>query len=301
MIKAIQQTGWKALQWGSQTHHNRILSCGFLIGICYLIRWLGLAWEILIQGDELLFLSMGLLAYSGSTAWQQRTILATFRATQEEAFVGHFLILGGITAFIILSSSRSLLTLAWDVTLFGMIYSHWGIACLRKYPIALLTLFLGFYPSLSFLTIAIWQVLTPHNLLENAMAWMGGIMLRAMGQPAIAEGPFLSLPTGSVEIKPGCSGLRMAIVIALGGLLLGLFLKQRRRTILWCMLSGIVLALFLNVPRLVLMALAVAYWGKESFEFWHGPWGGQIFSAIVFTTHYYITMGLFDKKSNTQI
>ena len=301
MIKAIQQTGWKALQWGSQTNHHRILSCGFLVGIGYLIQWLGSVWEILIAGDELLFLSLGLLAYASSIAWQQRTTLSTLRATQEEAFVGHLLILGGMAAFIVLSSSRSLLTLAWDVTLFGMIYSHWGIACLKKYPIALLTLFLGFYPSLSFLTIAIWQVLTPHNLLENAMAWMGGIMLRFMGQPAISEGPFLSLPTGSIEIKPGCSGLRMAVTIAFGSLLLGLFLKQRRRTILGCMAIGIALALAFNVPRLVLMAMAVAYWGKDSFEFWHGPWGGQLFSTIVFTIYYYITMGLFDKKSNPRI
>ena len=301
MIKAIQQTGWKVFHWVFQTNHNRILSCGFWVGICYLIRWLGLAWEILIQGDELLFLSLGLLAYAGSIAWQQRTTLATFRATSEEAFVGHLLILGGMTAFIVLSSSRSLLALTWDVTLFGMIYSHWGIACLRKYPIALLTLFLGFYPSLSFLTVAIWQVLTPHNLLENAMAWMGGIMLRAMGESAVSEGPFLSLPTGSIEIRTGCNGLRMAVTIALGSLLLGLFLKQRRRTILCCMAIGITLALAFNVPRLVLMALAVAYWGKESFEFWHGPWGGQVFSAIVFTTYYYITVGLFDKKSNPHI
>ena len=300
MIKAIQQTGWKALHWGSQTNHNRILSCGFLVGICYLIRWLGSAWAILIQGDELLFLSLGLLAYGGSTAWQQRTTLSTLRATQEEAFVGHSLILGGMTAFIVLNSSRSLLTLAWDVTLFGMIYSHWGIACLRKYPIALLTLFLGFYPSLSFLTSTTWQVLTPHNLLENAMARMGCIMLRAMGEPATYEGPFLSLPTGSIEIKTGCNGLRMAVTIALGSLLLGLFLKQRRRTILYCMAIGIALALAFNVPRLALMALAVAYWGKDSFDFWHGPWGGQIFSAIVFTIYYYITVGLLDKKSNPQ-
>ena len=301
MIKEIQQAGWKALYWGSQTNHNRILSCGFLVGICYLIRWLGMAWEILIQGDELLFLSLGLLAYAGNTAWQQRITLSTLRATSEEAFVGHLLVLGGMTAFIVLSSSRSLLTLTWDVTLFGMIYSHWGVACLRKYPIALLTLFLGFYPSLSFLTIAIWQVLTPHNWLENAMAWMSGILLRAMGQPAISEGPFLSLPTGSIEIKPGCSGLKMAVTIAFGSLLLGLFLKQRRRTILCCMAIGIALALVFNVPRLVLMAMAVVYWGKDSFEFWHGPWGGQIFSAIVFTIYYYITMGLFDKESNPQI
>ena len=44
------------------------------------------------------------------------------------------------------------------------------------------------------------------------------------------------------------------------------------------MTIGIVLALAFNVPRIVLMTLAVVYWGKDAFEFWHGAWGGQIFS-----------------------
>ena len=290
MIKAIYQTGWKAIQWISQTNHHRILACGFFVGIYYLTRWLGLVWDILIVGDELLFLSLGLLAYAGSIAWQQRTTLATFRATQEEAFVGHSLIFGGMGAFVVLSSSRSLLTLALDVTLIGMIYSHWGIDSLRRYPIAILSLLLGFYPSLSFLTSAIWDILTPPNLLENAMASMGGLTLRAMGESAVVQGPFLSLPTGAIEVKLGCSGFRMAVTIAGGGFLLGIFLKQRRSTILYWMTIGIVLALAFNVPRIVLMTLAVVYWGKDAFEFWHGAWGGQIFSAIVMTTYYQIIM-----------
>ena len=56
------------------------------------------------------------------------------------------------------------------------------------------------------------------------------------------------------------------------------------------MTIGIVLALAFNVPRIVLMTLAVVYWGKDAFEFWYGAWGGQIFSAIVMTTYYQIIM-----------
>ena len=82
----------------------------------------------------------------------------------------------------------------------------------------------------------------------------------------------------------------MAVTIGGGGFLLGIFLKQRRSTILCWMTIGIVLALAFNVPRIVLMTLAVVYWGKDAFEFWHGAWGGQIFSAIVMTTYYQIIM-----------
>jgi exosortase/archaeosortase family protein len=57
---------------------------------------------------------------------------------------------------------------------------------------------------------------------------------------------------------------------------------------------GWTVAMVLNVPRIMLLAIASVYWGEHSFEFWHGPIGGQMFSAVMFTVYYYIAMWLVD-------
>jgi len=59
----------------------------------------------------------------------------------------------------------------------------------------------------------------------------------------------------------------------------------------------VVLALIFNVPRIMLLAIAAVYWGETSFKFWHGPWGGQMFSGVLFTVYYYAVMGLANRTT----
>ena len=84
----------------------------------------------------------------------------------------------------------------------------------------------------------------------------------------------------------------MATIIAVASLVLGLFLKQSLPKVALMTTLGVILALLANIPRIMLMAMAEAYWGKASFEFWHGFWGGQIFSSILFTIYYYVVMAV---------
>jgi exosortase len=294
----ISQNSLGFIRLGFQTTHNRILCCGLLVGFCYLPVWLRILWVGMTDGKDIVFLNLGFISYTLYTFWQQRQQLTQLSATEEERFVGHLLVLGGTVAFFLCgTSSSSLQALIWVMVLVGMAYSSWGIGGFRNYPLPISLLLLSMYADFNFLSYRIWELLTPPKFLDSIMAWLGSLALRVIGQPAVAQGPFLSLPAGAVEVAPGCNGFTMALTIAGASFLMGLFMKQSRLTILRWMVIGVVLALIFNVPRIVILTFASVYWGKASFDFWHGPWGGQIFSSVLFTVYYYMIMGSLNQRS----
>jgi exosortase/archaeosortase family protein len=63
---------------------------------------------------------------------------------------------------------------------------------------------------------------------------------------------------------------------------------------------GVVASFIFNVPRVMLLAIASVYWGHGAFEFWHGPWGGQLFSGILFMVYYYLVMWLANRQSQSK-
>ena len=96
-------------------------------------------------------------------------------------------------------------------------------------------------------------------------------------------------------MRPGCNGFDMAFVLAGVGVIMGLFFKRSWSKIVALVAAGVSIALVFNVPRIMLLAFAVVYWGKESFEFWHGAIGGQIFATMLLTVYYYVAMAMLRK------
>ncbi|MBM0741358.1 archaeosortase/exosortase family protein [Phormidium sp. CLA17] len=140
--------------------------------------------------------------------------------------------------------------------------------------------------------------------LEHGMAWASGLALRAIEQPVTVEGSILSLSTTIeakkvVEVASGCSGFDMAFVLAGVGVIMGLFFKRSWSKIVALVAAGVFLALVFNVPRIMLLVFAVVYWGKDSFEFWHGAIGGQIFASILLTAYYYLAMAMLRKSASS--
>ncbi|MFM2432056.1 MAG: cyanoexosortase, partial [Cyanobacteriota bacterium] len=122
--------------------------------------------------------------------------------------------------------------------------------------------------------------------------------LQAFGQADHGHpGAYVLLPAGAVWVGPGCSGFSMALVLLGTGFLIGKFTGMTWRKTLGIMLIGWFLAMIFNVPRIMLLAIASVYWGKQSFEFWHGPIGGQIFAGVLFTIYYYAAMWIIDRRS----
>jgi len=284
------------LRLSLSTHHNRILSCGAVVGLFYMAHWASCLLESFLRGESTPALNLGFLYVAWVQLWGDRSTLQSLQSYEEERTTGEWLILGGVGAFAVCQSSFSMQAVIWIIILTSMAWSHWGITFFRRFWLPTVLIAASQYPSYIFLSSQIWHIVTPPDLLESFMAWIGSLVFQTFGHPAVAQAALLSLavpldPAKSVLVASGCSGFDMAFTLATTGLILGLFFHLSRWTTLRIMAIGIGLALLFNIPRSVLLAIAVVYWGKDWFEFWHGPWGGQIFAGVLFTVYHYSIQG----------
>lgn len=293
----IQRGVVRLAQFSLSTTHHRVVTFGLLMGLLYLPNWLGILVPSALQGSANLLFNLGALYLGLDRLWRQRTSLAKTTTTEEERLTGYLIIFGTAALFPFCFSSTSLKALLWGVILIGIAYSSWGIQFFKTHRVSSILILLSLYPDWVYLFREVWIMITPSHYLDNLMASAGSLALQAIGQPAIAKAFVIELPTGAVQIGFVCNGFEMAVTMAGASLLMGLWLKQSRLIILSMIAIGVVLALVFNVPRIVLLTIAVVYWGKDSFEFWHGPWGGQIFSTILFTVYYYTIMWMVERQS----
>jgi exosortase/archaeosortase family protein len=289
------------LKKASQTNHNRLVAFGGLVLVAFLPTWVAIAWQSMLKGSSSFLLSAGFLYLGLDRLWRQRQTLAAEPPVDEERVLGYLLILVGAVSFPLLHTSASLLALVCMTIVLGIVICNFGLAGVHRYPLAIGLILISLYPDLGFLANTLRKVLTG-NQLEVLMASLGGWALRGMGETVTVQGDLISLaatldPDRSVLVGSGCSGFDMAFPIAGVAFILGLYLKQSWQKIGWLVAIGVVLSLLFNVPRIMLLAIAVVYWGKESFEFWHGPIGGQIFSSVLLTGYYYLAMAIIDQPT----
>ena len=182
----------------------------------------------------------------------------------------------------------------------GITLSSWGVAFFVKYPLTTLLIPMTVYTRPGIIAQGAWRFLMPPNFLENIMAAASAQVLQWIGQPAIAQGRFITMPSGgAVEVAWRCNGFNMAVAMAVTGLLLGIFFKRTRLQIVRLMVVGAVVGLVFNVPRVMLMTMAHAYWGDWWFDFWHGSWGAQIFVGVLFTVYYYTAMAMLNRQKRS--
>ncbi len=295
-IQWVRQRLEQLLQLSWQTPHNRTVTSGAIVGLCYLPFWLIDIMVGTLSGAASLVMvtAIGLGIH---LLWTERSSLAPLKAEPEDQWLGHCMIWAGIILAPFCVFSEWSQKLVWIFILIGMGLSTWGIRIFLQSPLPIALILLGFFPHPTIVAKAIWSTFMPPQILERLMAWAGTWGLNLIGQPAKLDRTLIMLPGGTVNVAWGCSGFDMATIIASASLLLGIFLKQERFKVMLMVSIGIVLAFLFNVPRIMLMATAEAYWGKASFQFWHGFWGGQIFSTILFTIYYYVVMAIVKRKS----
>jgi len=298
----VKQRSLLLLKQSVQTNHNRILTCGFVVLLIYWLTWLSLIWEAIAHGESAPLLNIGFIYLGLDALWRQRRQLARISASEEDRLVGYLLILGGAAFFPFCPSSVSLRSLICLLILVGVALCNWGIEFFKRHPLPIALLLISIHPDLGFIANTLRRTLTGKQL-EHAMAWLSGLVLRGIGQPATVEGSILSLSTTieakkAVDVASGCSGFDMAFMLAGVGVIMGLFFKRSWSKIAALVAAGVALALVFNVPRIIMLAFAVVYWGKDSFEFWHGAIGGQIFASILLTAYYYIAMAMLRKGAS---
>jgi len=308
MIQAIQlhttrfkKAGISFIEKSLKTWHDRFILLGLTVGLLYLPAFLPHLIVSAFKGGVSLWLISAAVALASGNLWMNRLKISKLEASEEDQVLGHLLIICSAILFPFCRFAIWPQSILWAMALAGIAISSWGILFFVRFPLPPILLAISIYPKPSTLARILWRALTPPDFLEKIMGQAGAGALRLIGQPAIAEGTFVAIPpSGAVDVQWACNGFDMAVTMAGAGLVMGLFLKQRWSGVLTIMILGAGLALIFNVPRIMLLAIASIHWGRESFKFWHGPWGGQIFTGVVFTVYYYAVMGYVKRRPSKQ-
>jgi exosortase len=291
--KAIVHHLW---QKSIKTSHTRLVACGLLMTAAYVPIWLINLAVRSVHGSASVLMAI-MLALGGYRLWQKRQQISCIQASSDDQLLGHILIACGIVLSPLGFFSEWAQRLIIILILIGVALSSWGLSFFRQNALPTVLIGLGLFPQPTLVGKTLWQVFMPPKMLESWMAWSGAEGLKAIGHPVSQHGTVIVLAGKAVDVNWGCSGFDMATILAVASFVLGLFLKQSGPKIVLMIVVGIGLAFLANVPRIMLLAASEAYWGRSAFEFWHGPWGGQIFSATLFTIYYYVAMAIVKRKS----
>jgi cyanoexosortase A len=130
-----------------------------------------------------------------------------------------------------------------------------------------------------------WMTIPTTTLLaqldiSQLTADMSGSLLWYTGFRVVQEGVLLHMPTGSVEVYPGCSGIQLIWQhLSLGAMFILLFPIGFVRSLI-VPIAGMLIAFIVNCIRVALMAILVAQNQREAFDYWHLGTGSLIFSMI---------------------
>lgn len=276
--------------------HHSIVTLGLLPGLLYIPIWLNSIIKRILTGSSSVFLSICFVALGSYLICKERDEIKKLRADSEDRFVGYAFIISSVTMYVLFFSSPSLQALTWTTALIGVSLAVFGNQFIRKFLLAILMIALGLLPKYLELGYTVGKLILPNDILERFMAIISGYTLQLMGQPAVIDGKIIQLGSGAVNIADGCSGYSMAVILAGTGFVMGIFYGAKTIKIALLMLSGIVIALTINIPRIILLTYSVVYWGDDSFKFWHGGWGSQIIAGIMFTVFYYVSSAICQSK-----
>lgn len=297
--KSAKNRAVQLLHQSTKTAHCRWITIAILVVLCYLPTWVGAIFKGILQGSAQSVLNFGFFGLGVQAFLQNQSTLRSWKAEQDDRILGYLMIVIGILAFCFFHGVQkviSLQTLSVMVITCGILLSTWGLQVFRKFPLSIGLFLGGMYPDIEFIMIRILQFFTSKDLLESIMAWIGSVGLSGMGWKATSQAAYIVLPEGSVFVGPGCSGFHMAMVLMGTGFLMGRFLALTWRKTFGLMLFGWALALVCNIPRIMLLSIAAIHWGPASFDFWHGPIGGQLFAGLLFTIYYYVVMWSIDRS-----
>jgi exosortase/archaeosortase family protein len=298
-LKSCRSLLQQGVELGLKTGHTRLVSAGLLVGLFFWPLWLYDIIRGTLHGAASLMI-LSAFALGLYQLWLQRQPLSRLRPASEDRWLGHLIIIVGIGAAPFCAFSEWSQKLIWILILVGIAISSWGLSFFARYPGATFLIGVGLFPQPTTVGKAVWEAFTPPEMLERFMAWCGSLGLWLIGQSASTQWNLIVLPSTTVRVDWGCSGYDLACIAGVASLLMALFFKQSFWRTVVIIGIGIVVALIANVPRIVLMSMAAAYWGKESFEFWHGFWGGQIFLILLFTVHYYAVMAVVKQKGKSK-
>ena len=122
-------------------------------------------------------------------------------------------------------------------------------------------------------------------------AGFSAFLLFYFGFDAQLHGVNIILPTGSVKVYAGCSGIEaMTYLLGISVIFLVMF-PTKRSHIFSVPIVAIILGFLVNSFRVALMAILVAYNKPEAFHYWHEGDGSLVFgmiSILIFSFFYWL-------------
>ena len=116
--------------------------------------------------------------------------------------------------------------------------------------------------------------------ISQLTAQFSNFLLWILGFEVTRQSVWIVMPTGSVEVYNGCSGVRTIVqLLGLTWILLALVPTTWKQKIL-LPIASILLGFTINGMRIALMAVLVALSNLEGFAYWHTGNGSLVFSAI---------------------
>lgn len=229
---------------------------------------LSLTWRI--DGD-LSQMAMSALAWGAalSLLWEKRHNLS-FESDIFSSVLGLLFIAFVLFRSLFVTGFDSLVQLSPVITALGLAMLASGVR-LQQYWLELIIL-LAFNIPVKLLSSAI-----DISLLT---AKFTNIVLTYLGFEVSRQGVNIILPTGAVEVYPGCSGIESIVqLLRVAILFLVMFPTDLAKKILVPVVA-ILIAFVVNGVRVSLMAVLVAYSSQEAFKYWHVGTGSQIFFLI---------------------
>jgi cyanoexosortase A len=111
-------------------------------------------------------------------------------------------------------------------------------------------------------------------------AQFASFTLWSLGFAVSRQGVFINLPTGGIEVYPGCSGIALILqILGLAAIFLILFPSDRYQKIILPGLA-IILAFLVNGGRVALLTVLAALGDRLGFKYWHLGDGSLIFSTM---------------------
>ncbi|WP_017316078.1 cyanoexosortase A [Mastigocladopsis repens] len=238
------------------------------IGASFIAIHLTLTWKA--DNTSLLGMSFLFWAAISSLVWEKRHSL-NLESGIFSSFFGLSIIALLLIKSISLTSLGGFLYLSPAIFAFGLAVLASGFKGLKQYRGELLVLS----------SISLPKVL-PLSLIDISLftAKFSTLILWYTGSEVARNGVIISLPSGSVEVYPACSGLELIFqMLSLSLLFLLMFPQNGKQKIIVPIIAA-TLGFIVNGVRVALMAILVAQGQMEAFKYWHEGDGSLIFSLI---------------------
>jgi cyanoexosortase A len=238
------------------------------IGAGYIAIHLTLTWKA--DNSSLLGMSFLFWAAISSLIWDKRHSL-NLESDIFSSFFGLSLIALLLIKSISLRSLGGFLYISPAIFALGLALMASGFKGLKQYRGELLVLS----------SISLPKIL-PLSLIDISLltAKFAALILWYTGSEVARNGVYIYLPTGSVEVYPGCSGLELIFqMLSLALLFLVMFPQNGKRKIFIPIIAA-TLGFIVNGVRVALMAVLIAQRQMEAFDYWHEGDGSLVFALI---------------------